>query len=185
MMTIKPTTGAGSGRVTARMTAVVAAAVAVLLAAGCSGGDGDGRSDRAAESPSAASSATTDPARTGNGNGNGKDTGMGEDADRKDLDAIPPGPKVPKSELTPATGTLTKKQKKYLTDRVPKGTDPVAILEAGQEACDRIARTAGHDRKAAINAIRSGEITGARDAIALLCPEHTPLLKAAEKGSRG
>jgi hypothetical protein len=64
---------------------------------------------------------------------------------------------------------------------VPKGVDPAAILEAGQEACDRITSLAGRDRKAAIAAIKSGEITGARDAVTQLCPEHKPLLKAAEK----
>jgi hypothetical protein len=167
------------------MTAVVAATAAVLLAAGCSGGggDGDGQQDRAAEIPSATASATADPARTSDGSGDG--SGNGPDRPKDGPDAIPSGPKVPKSELTPATGSLTKKQKKYLIGRVPKGTDPVAILEAGQEACDRIARTAKHDRKAAVNAIRSGEITGARDAITHLCPQHKPLLEAAEKRSAG
>ncbi|MEU2718393.1 hypothetical protein [Streptomyces sp. NPDC007205] len=91
---------------------------------------------------------------------------------------------MPKAELTPATGSFTKKQKEYLTGRVPKGVDPAAILEAGQDACDRIGRTAQHDRNAAIDAIRSGEIAGARDAIIQLCPEHEPLLETADKESK-
>lgn len=162
-MTIKPTPGPVTGRVIA---ACVGAVAAVLLTSGCSGGGEDRRDDRAVKSPSAPASATMDPGG-------------------KDADKIPPGPRVPKFELTPATGSFTKKQKEYLTERVPKGTDPAAILEAGQEACDRITRTAKHDRKAAIDAIRSGEITGARDAITHLCPKHKPLLEAAGKDSTG
>ncbi|MEV7004846.1 hypothetical protein AB0N62_46020 [Streptomyces sp. NPDC093982] len=170
MTTIKP----GPDTVINRMIAACAGGVAavVLLVAGCSGGDG--QNARSAESPSAATSATTEPARTGSD----KDTAE-KDAD--DANRIPPGPKVPRSELTPATGSITKEQKKYLTDRVPKGVDPAAILEAGQEACDRITSIAARDRKAAIKAIQTGEITGARDAVTQLCPEHKPLLKEAEK----
>jgi hypothetical protein len=174
MMTIKPRPRTAPNRLIAACAGGVAAAV--LLIAGCS--DGDGHSD-AAKSPSAAS-ATTDPTRADSD----KDTAQGADVDEqaaKEANRIPPGPKVPKAELTPATGTINEKEKEYLTDRVPKGVDPAAILEAGQEACDRITSLAGRDRKAAIAAIKSGEITGARDAITQLCPEHKPLLKAAEK----
>ncbi|MDX3763035.1 hypothetical protein [Streptomyces sp. AK02-04a] len=161
MMTIKPTTGPVSGRA---MAALLGVATAVLLTGGCS--SGGGHNDRAAKSPSTAASVPSDS------------TG-------KDADKVPPGPKVPEPELTPATGSFTKKQKGYLTDRVPKGVDPAAILEAGQDTCDRIARTAEHDRKAAVDAIRSGEISGARDAINKLCPEYKSLLEAAGKESKG
>jgi hypothetical protein len=176
MTTIKPRPDTVINRMIAACTGGVA--VLVLLVAGCS--DGDGQSPRSAESPSAARSATTEPARTGSD----KDTAERADAGAKhadDANRTPPGPKVPKSELTPATGSITEEQKKYLTDRVPKGVDPAAILEAGQEACDRITSIAARDRKAAIKAIQTGEITGARDAVTQLCPEHKPLLKAAEK----
>lgn len=156
-MKTKPTRRPMTGRVSAACAGVAAA---VLLAAGC--GSGNAHHDRAAQSPSAtASAAPKSPA--------------------KDADKLPPGPTVPKAELTPATGTFTKKQKKYLTNRVPKGIDPAAILEAGQDTCDRIARTAKHDRDAAVGAIRSGEITGAKDAITQLCPQYKPLLEAAGK----
>ena len=176
MMTIKPGPRTATSRLIAACAGGVAAAV--LFVAGCS--DGDGHNDGAAKSPPAAASATTDPTRADSD----KDTAQGADVDEQGADEanrIPPGPKVPKSELTPATGTINEKEKEYLTDRVPKGVDPAAILEAGQEACDRITSLAGRDRKAAVAAIKSGEITGARDAITQLCPEHKPLLKAAEK----
>lgn len=64
-------------------------------------------------------------------------------------------------------------------DRVPRGTDPAAILEAGKAACGRIAYTAEADRKAAVGALKSGEIANAEAAVEYLCPEHEPLLKAA------
>jgi hypothetical protein len=171
MMTIDPRTGTVAGRMLAACVGGVAAAV--LLVAGCS--DGESHNDRAAKISSVATPPPTGPA------GVASASATPQENDAENANRIPPGPKVPKSELTPATGSITKKQKEYLTDRVPKGVDPAAILEAGQEACDRVAEIAEHDHKAAIQAIKSGEITGARDAIKQLCPEQEPLLKAAEK----
>lgn len=86
---------------------------------------------------------------------------------------------VPKSELVPATGSFTKKQKEYLVDRVPRGTEPAAVLEAGQAVCNRITRTAKVDRKAAVSALKSGEIADPEAAVTHLCPKHKPLLEAA------
>jgi hypothetical protein len=88
---------------------------------------------------------------------------------------------VPRSELTPATGSFDRKQKEYLVGRVPKGTDPAAVLAVGQETCERITRTAKVDRQAAVDALRSGEIGGAKAAITHLCPQHRDLLRAAGK----
>ncbi|EST31684.1 hypothetical protein N566_20540 [Streptomycetaceae bacterium MP113-05] len=98
---------------------------------------------------------------------------------KKEKDVSAGLPKVPKAELTPATGSFTAKQKKYLVDRVPEGYEPAAALEAGQAICQRIARTAKVDRKAAVSALESGEISGAKDAVLHLCPKHKPLLQAA------
>jgi hypothetical protein len=86
---------------------------------------------------------------------------------------------VPTSELTPATGTFTKRQKEYLAGRVPEGTDPAAVLQAGQEACSRIKSTASLDRKAVVSALKSGEIPGAKPAVEHLCPTFRPLLRDA------
>lgn len=88
-------------------------------------------------------------------------------------------PKVPRAELTPATGSFTGKQREYLVDRVPRGYEPAAVLEAGQAACQRLTRTVKVDRKAAVSALRSDEIAGAKDAVLHLCPKHRPLLQAA------
>lgn len=88
-------------------------------------------------------------------------------------------PKVPKARLTAATGSFTKKQQRYLEGRVPKGIDPAAIAVSGEEICQRITRTEEADRKAVIDAIRTGEIAGAKPAITHLCPQHKDLLTAA------
>lgn len=171
------------GRVRGAAAAVVLAA-ALVLTAGCGGGGSDGggdaRKDGGGGKETAAPTAPAPPSGSGGGDGEGGSNGSGpdgtgsEDADR--------GPKVPAAELTPATGTFTKKQKKYLVDRVPRGTDPAAILEAGQAACDRIATTADADRKAAVSALKAGEIANAEAAVRHLCPKHAPLLKAAGLG---
>ncbi|MET9387824.1 hypothetical protein ABZY09_44220 [Streptomyces sp. NPDC002928] len=96
--------------------------------------------------------------------------------------ASPKGPVLPDAELTPATGSFTAKEKKYLHGRVPENMDPAAVLQAGQETCQRIERTAAHDKDAAIGAIIAGEVPSAADAITQLCPKQKPLLDAAETG---
>ncbi|MFG2191325.1 hypothetical protein [Streptomyces sp. NPDC048639] len=155
--------------------AAAALAAAATLLAGCSSDSGGQKK----QDTSAGARATASPADDA-----GEDSEGGKSPAKK-ADRTPPGPKVPKDELTPVTGSFTKKEKQYLSDRVPKGTDPAAILQVGQETCQRITRTAEHDRKAAISAIRTGEIANAESAITHLCPQQRPLLEAAKKGSSG
>lgn len=154
-------------------TAAVLLTAAVVLTAGCSGGggDGDGGDTDAKKRPSGTASS---PAA-------GEGGEQGPPAPNKDVkgDEGAKVPKVPTDELSPATGTFTKKQKKYLVDRVPKGTDPAAILEAGTAACARIGTVAEADRKAVISALKSGEIANAEAAVEHLCPKYEPLLEAA------
>ncbi|MFE2330409.1 hypothetical protein ACFXD5_41990 [Streptomyces sp. NPDC059385] len=149
------------------------AAVAVLLAAAltltaCSsdGGKADSGADAKAKPP--ASSAVPDPADT--------------PAPSTDPDAKPTGPVVPDAKLTPKTGSFTAQEKQYLSGRVPEKMDPAAVLQGGHEACQRVERTAKHDKDAATGSIIAGEIPGAKDAIPLLCPDQKPILAAAEKG---
>jgi hypothetical protein len=92
------------------------------------------------------------------------------------------GPAVPDAKLTPATGSFTAKEKKYLHGRVPENMDPAAVLQIGQEACQRIERTAAHDKDAAIGALIAREVPSADDAIRQLCPKQKPLLDAAATG---
>ncbi|WP_060176813.1 hypothetical protein [Streptomyces sp. IMTB 1903] len=149
------------------------AAAAVLLAAAltltaCSSGGDD--SDAQAKAKPPASSAAPDPADTP------------DPAASPAADAKPTGPVLPDAKLTPKTGSFTAEEKKYLSGRVPEKMDPAAVLQSGQEACQRVARTAKRDKDAATGAIITGEIPGAKDAITHLCPDQKPILAAAEKG---
>ncbi|MFF5278939.1 hypothetical protein [Streptomyces sp. NPDC000133] len=92
------------------------------------------------------------------------------------------GPVLPDAKLTPATGSFTAKEKKFLHGRVPKNMDPAAVLQVGQETCQRIERTAAHDKDAAIGALIAGDLPSADDAIAHLCPKQKPLLDKAATG---
>ncbi|OIJ88264.1 hypothetical protein [Streptomyces colonosanans] len=92
------------------------------------------------------------------------------------------GPVLPDAKLTPATGSFTGREKTYLHGRVPENMDPAAVLQVGQEACQRIERTAAHDKDAAIGALIAGDVPSADDAITQLCPKQKPLLSAAATG---
>ncbi|MFF2008508.1 hypothetical protein ACFVWY_05455 [Streptomyces sp. NPDC058195] len=91
-------------------------------------------------------------------------------------------PKVPVEQLTPATGSFTVKQKKYLTGRVPRGMDPAAVLQTGQETCDRLRYLVKADRDVAVGAIVTGEIPDAKPAIEHLCTQRRDLLREAARG---
>ncbi|WP_406447669.1 hypothetical protein OG782_02160 [Streptomyces sp. NBC_00876] len=91
-------------------------------------------------------------------------------------------PKIPAGELTPATGTFTKKQKEYLVDRVPQGMDPAAVLQTGQETCDRLTYLVKVDRDTAVGAVLTGEIAGAKPAVEHLCTQHRDLVTEAARG---
>ncbi|MFK4145185.1 hypothetical protein [Streptomyces sp. NPDC004065] len=89
---------------------------------------------------------------------------------------------LPDARLTPATGSFTAKEKKYLHGRVPRNIDPAAVLQAGQETCQRMERTAAHDKDAAVGAIITDEVPSAEAAISQLCPDLKPLLTTAATG---
>ncbi|MFE7354051.1 hypothetical protein ACFU8Q_12805, partial [Streptomyces sp. NPDC057543] len=91
-------------------------------------------------------------------------------------------PKLPTDELTPATGSFNKKQKEYLVDRVPKGMDPAAVLQTGQETCDRLTYLVKADREVAVAAIVTGEIADAEPAVEHLCTQHEELVREASQG---
>ncbi|MFG2592104.1 hypothetical protein [Streptomyces sp. NPDC048438] len=149
----------------------VALATAVLAACGSSGGSGDGGKEAAAaadSTPSAATTASPTPsaARTA------------APAPRRSSTT----PKAPAGDITPATGSFTKKQKEYLTDRVPKGMDPAAVLQTGQETCDRLRYLVKADRDIAVAAIVSGEVADAKPAVTHLCPQHQDVVDEAALG---
>ncbi|MEU9759260.1 hypothetical protein AB0D98_05595 [Streptomyces sp. NPDC047987] len=91
-------------------------------------------------------------------------------------------PRLPTAELTPATGSFTEKEKEYLTDRVPRGMDPAAVLQTGQETCDRLTFLVKADRDTAVGALLTGEIADAEPAVEHLCVRHRDLLREAARG---
>ncbi|WP_412076676.1 hypothetical protein ACLF6K_15375 [Streptomyces xanthophaeus] len=150
------------------------AAAAVLLTAAltltaCSSGGDKADSGAEAKAKPPASSSAPDPADTPPTAGTSPE-------------AKPTGPVLPDAKLTPKTGSFTAEEKKYLSGRVPEKMDPAAVLQTGQEACQRVERTAKRDKDAATGAVITGEIPGAKDAIPHLCPDQKPILAAAEKG---
>ncbi|CAG6395404.1 hypothetical protein NMG29_29640 [Streptomyces cocklensis] len=168
----------------AAAAAVLVTAAAALLLGGCGSGGSGGDGDRAADRPSAPVSAAVsapagDPAATATappGDAPATTEAPGSAAD---------APKVPDAQLTPpGGGSFTKQQKTYLSGRVPRGTDPAAVLEGGQEICDRLTRTAKIDKDAAAGAIITGDISmsGAAAAVTALCPDQQPVIDAARRG---
>ncbi|MFI6137661.1 hypothetical protein ACIBCC_05690 [Streptomyces griseus] len=158
--------------------AVVVMATAALAACGSSaGGNGPeaGGAQRPAASgpaaPGSSAATPTPPAKPAAGEP-GEPAAAGPAAPAT-------GRKTPSDEITPATGTFTEKQREYLADRVPKGMDPAAVLQTGQEACDRLRYLVKADRDTAVGAIATDEIPDAADAVAGLCPRHQDLVDEA------
>ncbi|WP_328379489.1 hypothetical protein OHB13_32635 [Streptomyces sp. NBC_00440] len=153
-----------------RRAAAAAAALAALVsvsACGSSGSPHDGGKSGAGARHSPAPAASIPDQQTA--------TGPAPSPSAKE-------PMLPDSRLTPVTGSFSKKDKKYLSGRVPQDMDPSAVLQTGQESCQRVARTAAHDRNAAVGAVIAGDIPDAKAAITLLCPDQKPVLKAADAG---
>lgn len=151
---------------------VLAALLLLPLLAACGGG-GEQRTEAAGSAGS-----TPRPASSAEPSGTPSSTPAG----KATTSSQGPENTVPDDELTPATGSFTKKEKKYLSGRVPEGTDPAAILQAGQETCDKLAATAKIDRDAVVGAIIAGEVKDAEAAVKGLCPDLKSLIEDAEGG---
>ncbi|MBD0736685.1 hypothetical protein [Streptomyces sp. CBMA29] len=156
--------------------AVVIVTTAAAVLAGCGGGGHpDAARDRAtpagerpaSSAPAIGPDGTAEPSASASAGSGGSGGANGATAKESTL---------PRSQLTPATGTFTDQQKSYLVGKVPKGMDPAAVLQTGQESCDRIANTADASPKLAKEAIADGEIADAKDAITYLCPKYKSLL---------
>ncbi|WP_328334020.1 MULTISPECIES: hypothetical protein [unclassified Streptomyces] len=150
-----------------RRAAVAAAALAALVSVSACGSSGSPHDGRAGAQRSPAPAASIPDPQTG--------TGATPSPSAKE-------PVLPDSELTPVTGSFSKRDKKYLSGRVPQNMDPSAVLQTGQESCQRVARTAAHDKDAAVGAVIAGDIPDAKAAITLLCPDQKPVLRAADAG---
>ncbi|MEU1348738.1 hypothetical protein [Streptomyces sp. NPDC005795] len=151
----------------------LAGAAAVVMAAAlaaCGSSSGGGEEKAAGAGPAAASGPVAGPGPAA--------------ADSTGPQASPSSepPKIPADELSPATGSFTKKQKEYLVDRVPRGMDPAAVLQTGQETCDRLTYLVKVDPDTAVGAIITGEIAHAKPAVEHLCTQHEALVDRASGG---
>ncbi|MDQ0793369.1 hypothetical protein [Streptomyces sp. B1I3] len=156
--------------------AAVVIATAALAACGSSA---DGGKEAAAGSKPSTATTTHSSAAAAGPSVAGPPAGPSGDA-QAEKSGRPP--KVPAGEITPATGTFSEKQKEYLTDRVPQGMDPAAVLQTGQETCDRLRYLVKADRGIAVAAIVTGEVADAEPAVAHLCPQHQDLVDEAALG---
>ncbi|MFF4835590.1 hypothetical protein [Streptomyces sp. NPDC001315] len=159
----------------------LAALLLLPLLAACGNGGGQ-HTEAAGSTPHPAASAASSPSPSGSSPSGSSAAAPEASEGSSGGSALGPKNTVPDDRLTPAAGSFTEKEKKYLSGRVPKGTDPAAILQAGQETCDRLAATAKIDRDATVGAIVAGEITGAEDAVKGLCPDLESLVEDAEGG---
>lgn len=151
------------------------AAVVVLtaaLAACGSSAEGNGPEAAGAKSPAASGPPVAGPSA-------GATEGPGPDASAEETGQPP---KVPADRITPATGSFTKKQKEFLVDRVPEGMDPAAVLQTGQETCDKLRYLVKVDRDTAVGAIVTDEIPDAKPAVAHLCTQYQELVDEAALG---
>ncbi|ARQ71108.1 hypothetical protein [Streptomyces marincola] len=166
----------------ARRAARLAAALAAVLAVAACGGDG-GSSGTAPEASAPGSPAPSSPAATPEAPGGPAGEADGPQGQPEGhADSPPGGPPdetVPPEQPLPPGEEFTEEQREYLSERVPEGVDPAAILELGTETCERIGYLHRNDREAAVAALRGDELPGAREAIEHLCPEHADLLTEA------
>ncbi|TDC24184.1 hypothetical protein E1265_10475 [Streptomyces sp. 8K308] len=153
------------GRLRLGLSGVVLAAAVVVSLAACGGGSDDGGTAGTEQPAVEATASSESPASQ-------------DPETSPEADGIP-DETVPEEELTPAEGEFSEEQREYLADRVPRGVDPAAILEVGDEACYRIGYLERHDRAGALRALRDGEIPNAEAAVEHLCPEYAELLAEA------
>lgn len=153
----------------ATIAAAVLAGTIALTASGVLGGGAAAPTGTRADKPPSAQSA--DP---GTGDARSGDSPAGKTGEA-------PAQRKVKGAPDPATGKSASTEKKYLAGQVPKGIEPRAILEAGNEACLQIDHLVSVDPDAAVYAIRSGEIKLAPRAVRHLCTEHLALLRKAGK----
>ncbi|ROS78681.1 hypothetical protein [Cellulomonas sp. PhB143] len=92
-------------------------------------------------------------------------------------------PQAPNDAKGNATApTRTKAEDRYVDAVADGSTLDAALLELGQEACDRANYVGQLDEGALVKALESDEIGAADKAIPYLCPEEAPALAEARGG---
>lgn len=165
--------------------ASVVAILAVLLVA-CGQddpGQGAAQSDAAARSHGAQTRTPSPTGGTDPGATEPDATATGTPAPTPDEVAEEPAPtSTYDGRYDIVTGSLTEEQEEFLDQKDLAGNDPAAIVEAGEESCDRLRYAKSVDPDAAISAIIVGQVVDADDAITHLCPELAPELALATQG---
>lgn len=156
----------GVARVAHAWRASLAAAVVAAAVVGCSAGAPAMVVDEGA-APSTTSDTSSDP-----GTPSPSTAGTGDEAHDP-------------SDREPSTGPGSgdpEKEKEYVDEEGAPGIDPGAVLEGGYATCDRLARAAGVERSAAVEAVALGQLPRVWTAVPALCPELTSVLDAARGG---
>lgn len=78
--------------------------------------------------------------------------------------------------------TFAPVERQYLASRVPKGVDPNAVLQVGQERCAQLEAVKAADRKAVVSQLIEKKDADVVEAITRLCPGLQPELDAAARG---
>jgi hypothetical protein len=173
----RPATAAGLG-----------SALLALVLAGCSGGqDRPTAADSTAAIPVTTAATSTAPAGAAAGSApapgpsrSGTTTPATATPDRGSSrsTARPTAPNT--SQLRPHANRA---QRRFVTRNAPPGIDAEAILQSGEDACQRMTLTQhASGRTAVAVALASGQIANGPEAITYLCPQLTPTLDAARDG---
>lgn len=154
---------------------MVLLAAAVFAAAGCTAPASPGP---APEKPVAASTA---PAASGT-----RTSAPPSSAHAAEPSAAPaaarPGPPAPSGAAAAPAPSFAPAEQRFLASRVPKGTDPNAVLQVGQERCTRLEAVKAADRKAVVSHLIEERDSEETAAIAELCPGLKPELAEAGRG---
>ena len=94
---------------------------------------------------------------------------------------IPPDAQAQQPQAAPEP-TFAPSEQKYLATRVPEGTDPNAVLEAGKEMCDQFEAVKAVDPEAVVSQLIEKQDSEEAGAVAELCPGLQPQLDAARRG---
>lgn len=78
--------------------------------------------------------------------------------------------------------TFAPPEQNYLASRVPEGTDPNSVLQAGQEVCAQLEAAKAVDPKAVVSQLIEKNDADSAAAVANLCPGLKPELDAAGRG---
>jgi hypothetical protein len=98
-----------------------------------------------------------------------------------DASTIPPDAQAQQPQAAPEP-TFAPSEQKYLSSRVPEGTDPNAVLQVGQEVCERFEAVKAVDPKAVVSQLVEKDDAETAAAVADLCPGLQPELDAAGHG---